>query len=484
MAIRTLRTLLAAAAGRLRPLLHLSRNPLSLSGVVLTTGAALTMLGFWVVEVAGGGPIHPYAGALFFLVLPGIFVLGLLLIPVGLLWRRRRLRRAAGLPPEYPRLDLHDPGVRRGARLVTLATAANVAILSTATYRGMGYMDSEAFCGLTCHTVMAPQHTAFVDSPHSRVGCVECHIGPGASWFVRSKLSGARQVVAVARGTYSRPIPSPVHELRPARETCEHCHWPRKFHGDKLVVRTRHADDEANTPLTTVLLLKIGGHRPGRPDGIHGRHLADADRIQYVSVDGRREVIPRVTYLDGQGGTVEYVSEEPPPEGPLERRSMDCMDCHNRPTHAFELPERAVDRALAEGRISRALPFVRKQSVALLRSEYQDHDAAAKGIRGGLRAFYAGAHPAVLRDQGPLVEAAAAELAAIYRRNVFPQMKVGWGTYPDNIGHADFPGCFRCHDDKHRSPDGRVISQDCNTCHSVLAMDEEDPKVLTDLGLR
>jgi hypothetical protein len=473
-----------ATAARWRPLLYLGRNPLSLAGAALTTAAGVTLLGFWALEASGTRTIHPYAGAILFLGLPVVFVLGLVLMPAGAWWRHRRMRRAETLPEAYPRFDRRDPSVRRAVRVLALATVVNVAMMSAATYRGVGYMETEAFCGLTCHKVMAPQHTAFVDSPHARVGCVECHIGPGASWFVRSKLSGARQVLAVARGTYSRPIPSPVRELRPARETCEHCHWPRKFHGNKLVVRTRHADDEANTPLTTVLVLKIGGHKPGTPDGIHGRHLADAERVHYVSVNGRREVIPKVTYLDDQGRSVDYVTEDPVPPGPVEHRAMDCMDCHNRPTHAFELPERAVDRALAEGRISRQLPFVRKQSVALLRASYPDRPTAVARLAAGLREFYAAGYPAVLRDRPRDVDAAAGELAAIYQRNVFPDMKVGWGTYPNNIGHADFPGCFRCHDDKHRAADGRVISQDCNACHSVLAMDEEDPKVLTELGLR
>jgi hypothetical protein len=318
------------------------------------------------------------------------------------------------------------------------------------------------------------------------VGCVQCHIGPGADWFVRSKLSGARQVLAVARGTYSRPIPSPVHELRPARETCEQCHWPRKFHGDKLVVRTKFSDDEANTRMTTVLMLRIGGHSGLGSTGIHGRHLHDTERIRYESTDGR-QVISRVTYLDDAGQTVEYLSEEAAKASAgkeVEHRSMDCMDCHNRPTHAFQLPERAVDRALAEGRISPELPFVRKKAVEVLRAKYPDRETAGRRIVETLGEFYRTAHPAVYQDRRGLVDAAAAQVRDIYLRNVFPEMKIAWGTYPDNIGHEDFTGCFRCHDDKHKSASGKVISQDCEACHAVLAMEESDPKVLADLGLK
>jgi nitrate/TMAO reductase-like tetraheme cytochrome c subunit len=474
-------------AGWLRPVVFLGHNPLTLTGAVLTTSAGLTLVGFWAIEILGNRPTHPYAGIFLFLILPALFVLGLVLMPIGVLWRRRALRARGELPEAYPRLDFSQPFLRDAATLVFAATVLNVAILGTATYKGVEHMDSVQFCGLTCHQVMAPEYTAYVDSPHSRVACVQCHIGPGADWFVRSKLSGTRQLLAVAFGTYSRPIPSPVHELRPARETCEQCHWPRKFHGDKLVVRTKFSEDEANTRLTTVLMLRIGGHAGVGSSGIHGRHLDDTERIRYDSTHGR-QVISRVTYLDDAGKTLEYASDEAPtktgPPGEVEHRSMDCVDCHNRPTHAFQLPERAVDRALAEGRISPELPFVRKKSVEILRTEYPDRETAGKRIVESLGEFYKSSYPAVYADRRALVDAAAAQVRDIYLRNVFPEMKITWGTYPNNIGHDDFTGCFRCHDDKHKSANGKVISQDCTACHAVLAMEESDPKVLAELGLK
>ena len=474
-------------ASWLRPIVYLGHNPVTLTGAVLTTSAAFTLVGFWALEIVHGGSTHPYAGILLFLILPAIFAVGLVLMPAGVLWRRAVLRSRGQIPDQYPTIDFAHGVLRNAAVLVFVATSLNVLILGTATYKGVEYMDSTQFCGVTCHKVMAPEHSAFVESSHSRVGCVQCHIGPGADWFVRSKLSGTRQVFAVALGTYSRPIPSPVRELRPARETCEQCHWPRKFHGDKLVVRTKFSEDEANTRLTTVLMLRIGGHSGLGSTGIHGRHLDDAERIHYVSTQGR-QVIPRVSYVDDSGKTVEYVSEEavatPATDPAVEHRGMDCMDCHNRPSHSFQLPERAVDRALAEGRISPELPFVRKKAVEILRADYPDRETAGRRIVEALGAFYAGSYPAVYGARRGLVDVAAAQLKEIYLRNVFPEMKVAWGTYPNNIGHEDFAGCFRCHDDKHKSADGKVISQDCTACHAVLAMEEKDPKVLADLGLK
>jgi hypothetical protein len=471
-----------------RPLVYLGSNTLSLVGAVLTTSSAATLLVFWIYEIVKGGPIHPYTGIVFFLILPAGFVLGLLLIPIGALLRRRRLRARGLLPSVYPRVDFHQPILRRAAALVSGATVLNLAILGTATYRGVEHMDSVSFCGETCHSVMAPEYAAYLDSPHSRVACVECHIGPGAPWFVRAKISGVRQVFAVTFDTHSRPIPSPVKHLRPARETCEQCHWPQKFHGDKFLVRTKYLPDEKNTPATTVLVLKLGGRTTQGLVGIHGRHLDTSERISYLAIDGRRQVIPRVSYLADDGKTVEYLSTEvkttPEQLARGETRKMDCVDCHNRPTHAFELPERAVDRSIAAGRISRELPFVKKKLVELLRGEYPTQTAGAEAIGKGLVEFYRTSYPQSYANHRALVEAAAGEAQAIYRRNVFPEMKVAWGVHPNNIGHEDFLGCFRCHDDNHKSADGKTITQDCSACHTLLAQDEEDPKVLTDLGLK
>jgi nitrate/TMAO reductase-like tetraheme cytochrome c subunit len=470
-----------------RLLLFLGHNRLTGLGAVLTTGSALTMVGFWALEILQFRPVHPYAGIILFLLLPGVFVAGLALMPLGALLYRRRLRQRGELPAAYPKIDFHEPVFRHGVGLLAGATVLNVVILSMASYRGVEHMDSVEFCGTACHSVMAPEYTAYVGSPHSRVACVECHIGQGASWFVRSKLSGTRQVFAVTFNTHSRPIPSPVKHLRPARETCEQCHWPQKFHGDRFLVRTKYQDDEKNTRLTTVLVLKVGGRTWQGSVGIHGRHLNDRERINYVAIDGKRQVIPQVTYVDDGGRTVDYASTEVKATAEQlaagERRVMDCMDCHNRPSHTFELPDRAVDRAMSAGEISSELPYVKKKGVELIRAEYSDHAAATAGIVSGLTGFYKASYPETYSNHRALVETAAQRLVEIYRRNVFPGMKVTWGTYPNNIGHEDFLGCFRCHDGNHSSADGRTITQECDACHNVLAMEESNPKVLSDLGL-
>ena len=471
-----------------RLLFLLGQNSLTLAGAVLTTSSAVTLIAFWVYDVIIPGPPHPYIGILLFLILPGVFLIGLILIPTGIVLRRRRLRAGSQLGDSYPQIDLHQPMVRHGLLLVGVATFLNVLIFGTASFRGVTYMDSTQFCGQTCHTVMTPEFTAYQGSPHAHVECVGCHIGPGAGWFVRSKLSGVRQVFAVTLHTYSRPIPAPVKYLRPARETCEQCHWPQRFTGDKFVVKTTYKEDEKNTPQTTVLLMKIGGRTWQGAVGIHGRHLNEGSRIQYISIDDKRQVIPVVYYTDDSGKQVEYVSSEIKTTKQQldagEHRSMDCVDCHNRPTHAFDLPENAVNREMAGGQISTDLPYIRKEALELLKVEYPDRETARQQITEGVNAFYRTKYPSVYDSRRALVQQAAGSVSEIYMRNIFPEMKMTWGVHPSNIGHNDSPGCFRCHDGSHASADGKVIANDCDTCHSVLAMDEEKPKILTDLGIK
>jgi hypothetical protein len=345
-------------------------------------------------------------------------------------------------------------------------------------------MESTQFCGQTCHKVMDPEYTAYQRSPHARVACVECHIGPGAPWFVRSKLSGSYQVLAVTFDLYPRPIPTPIHNLRPARETCEQCHWPERFSGDKLVIKTKYADDEKNSTTKTVLLVHIGGRNPdSKLIGIHGRHLG---LVSYLPGDGKRQQIPWVSYRNADGTMTEFASTDTPPKADLlangEKRTMDCMDCHNRPTHTFDMPENAVNREMAAGRISPDLPFIHKEASELLKVNYRSRLAAETELPEALREYYRRNYFAIYNSRRAQIEEAAKGLLYIYEGNVFPEMNITWGTYPNNLGHNDFPGCFRCHDGNHKSKSGAEITQDCNACHTLLAMDEPDPKILHEMA--
>jgi hypothetical protein len=459
----------------LSPLIHLSNNWLSLSGVVLVTTATVFWL-FLLPITLHGITDNPYIGILAFLALPAPFLAGLVMIPLGMWLKRRREGRP---PPDFPALAWSNPELRKLAYFIGAATVINIVVASQLTYGAVNYMESVTFCGQTCHKVMQPEYTAYQNSPHSKVECVKCHIGPGASWFVRSKLTGVGQVVAVALNTYPRPIPTPVRNLRPARETCEACHWPQKFGEDRLRVITKFADDEHNTLTKTVLLMKIGGGNGGA--GIHGTHLGPGVTIRYAHSDETRQTIPSVEY-EGPGGKRTYATPGAKTAG-LPIREMDCLDCHNRPAHTYELPERGIDRVMSAGQISPALPFAKKKALEILKVNYASREEGAQRIPAAFAKYYQDSYADIWAQRRSEVTASAQQALALWNHNVFPDMKVTWGAYPNNLGHTDFPGCFRCHDGNHATADKRSITQDCNACHNLLAMDEANPKILGDLGV-
>jgi hypothetical protein len=464
--------------GPIRAFLHaITRNGVSLAGAALTTAAAILFISLFIGESIGLGG-GPYLGILTFVVFPAIFVLGLVLIPVGVAWQRRRARSAAArgaAPGLLPVFDLNVGRTRMLLLVFLAATLVNVVIIAVSTYKAVEVMDSTKFCGTACHSVMTPEYTAYQRSPHSRVPCVSCHIGPGAGWFVKSKLSGSWQLISVNLNLYPRPIPTPVHNLRPARDTCEQCHWPNKFVGDRLRVITHYQDDEPNTALKTVLLLRVGGLQGRASKGIHW-HVDPGVRIRYLA-DDSRDKISTVELTRPDGKTTTFAAPNAPKQGPW--RTMDCIDCHNRPSHVYRAPEDEVDRAMAEGRIDPALPFIHREGLKVLHATYGSQDEARAKIVTALDEFYAKAQPAV--DKAKLA-AAAAELGVIYAANVYPSLNITWGTYPTHLGHTSSPGCFRCHDGEHVSDSGATIAQDCDMCHTVLAADEPDPAVLKTLS--
>jgi len=465
-----------------RPALFFGNNPISLAGGAITSASGVTMVGYWLVEMFGRPNDNPYLGIIFFLMLPALFIGGLVLIPIGVFLRRRVLQKAGQIPAEFPKIDLNDRIFRHGLDIVLLATIVNLLVVSIATYRGAAYMDSPQFCGQSCH-VMHPEYTAYKISAHSHVACVDCHIGTGAEAYFSAKVNGTKQLVEVTLHRYPTPIPSPVTSLRPARVICEGCHTPARFVGEKLLVKSNFADDQQNSETQTVLVLHLGGEDSlSHLSGIHGVHL---NRMEYVATDSTRTTIPWVQRQNADGSETVFTSSAlngAMPQG--ERRTMDCIDCHNRASHTFVTAEEAINRAMADGSISPELPWVHKEGLQLLNATYASQAEAREKIPAQLEAFYRTQHPEVLPAKAALVKSAGEGLVTLYSQNVFPDMKVTWGTHPNNIGHMNYPGCFRCHDGDHTAKGGKLITQDCANCHNLLAVDETKPKVLADLGIQ
>jgi hypothetical protein len=422
---------------------------------------------------------NPYVGVLVFLIAPGFLVAGLLLIALGA-WRERRRRRrlAPGALPELPRIDLNVPRQRRTVAAVAAVGFAFLLVTAVGSYQSYEYSESVSFCGRLCHDVMRPEFTAHEAAPHARVACAGCHVGPGASGFVRSKLSGLHQVYATVAGVYPRPIRTRTESLRLAQQTCVRCHWPGRVYGDVERVRRHFLSDEKNSPWTVRLLVKVGGGDPARgPVGGAHWHVNLAEKVEYVATDPQRQVIPwvRVTGRDGTART--YQATDAPP-GPAEiaaatPRVMDCIDCHDRPSHEYLDPARAVDVAMSTGRLDPAIPFIKKQAVAALTGPYPTTAQALAAIAEQLTAFYRARHGELAATNAPALRRAVAAVQDIYRRNFFPEMRADWTAYPANVGHLVAPGCYRCHDGKHVAADGATIRHDCDACHVILAQGPE-----------
>ncbi|HSP97538.1 MAG TPA: NapC/NirT family cytochrome c [Candidatus Dormibacteraeota bacterium] len=458
---------------RLPPLVH---NRVSYAGAAIALLALAAMVFLFVLSSLAGDGEAPYAGLVTFILLPAFLLFGLVLIPIGMLRERRYLRRTGAYSiPRFPVVDLNIPQERNAATIFVVGSIMLVSMTVFGSFQAYEATESVAFCGSTCHTVMEPEKVAHRRSPHARVRCVECHVGPGTQWYIRSKLTGAHQLWSVATDSYPRPIPVPIESLRPARETCEHCHWPGQ-HADVQRLKTRVAflPDEANTRWEIDLLVNVGGgDRDEQTAGIHW-HLNPSNRVEYIPADASRQKIPWVRVTDRRTGTAtEYNSTEEPlsaeqiAAGPV--RVMDCLDCHNRPSHRFETPEAAVDQAILAGGIDPSLPGIKAAATELLKPEYASVAEAEAAIDKGLRDHYAENEPTVLSQREPTLVQAATALKAAYRTNFFPAMKARWSAYPNNAGHFNFPGCVRCHDGLHQDAAGESIASGCTTCHVITA---------------
>jgi nitrate/TMAO reductase-like tetraheme cytochrome c subunit len=465
-----------------RPILMLlTSHWLCFVGAALATTAGFSWLFALPVQVTGRAS-NPYIGLLAFIAIPAVLIAGLILIAIGVYLGRKRLEK---IQRELMVLPDRRTYLRQIAIFFAVTSAANILIGTQGTYRAVEHMETPMFCGQTCH-VMKPEFTAHQNSPHARVECVDCHVSPGAAGWLESKMAGTRQLVDVVFNRVHRPIESAIqaNRLVPSSLTCEQCHWPQKFDAVKLRVIFNYQADANNTKTQTVLMMLTGG---GDLGGIHGKHFGPGVEIHYAASDPARQTIPWVEYRNRDTGKVRtFLADGATAQSVanLTRHQMQCVDCHNRPTHAFELPDRAVNKALGLGRISATLPFIKKKAVELLKASYSSNEEASRTIPAALARFYQQSYPVVSSQRARDISGAGAEIAAIYNRNVFPDLKVAWGAYPDNLGHTDFPGCFRCHDGSHSTADQKMtITQDCSTCHVPLAMDEANPQVLTTLGL-
>jgi nitrate/TMAO reductase-like tetraheme cytochrome c subunit len=459
----------------------LLQNYVSLGGISIVLASLTGILLLLLIQLTRADTA-PYLGILTYILLPAGLVFGLAVVALGVMGERWRRRKSS--PEEiaaYPILDLSGPRRRRKFLAFVFVTVLFLFMTAFASYQGFEYTESVEFCGIRCHTPMKPEYTTYLAGAHARVRCVDCHVGSGADWYVRSKLSGAYQLYSVMFNKYSRPIATPVHNLRPAPETCEQCHWPEKFFGAQMKVFNKFDDDERNTPRQVRMLINVGGGSPatGNVTGIHW-HMNIANEVTYISTDEQRQQIPWVRIKDRNGNVTEYHDPtqrlSPKQIAESQQRRMDCVDCHNRPAHVFLPPEVSVDQAFAAGKLDTELPYLKQRSVALLSGEYNTTDQALEAINAGLQSYYGMNYPDVYTRKAAEISGAVATLQSIFQTYHFPEMRTDWRTHINNIGHYNAAGCFRCHSGRHVSDTGKLITTNCDICHTTIYDSQGPPQ--------
>jgi nitrate/TMAO reductase-like tetraheme cytochrome c subunit len=448
-------------------------NPITLLGTAVAT-ITFTIILFLIIVETISSKDSPYLGIITFIILPTILILGLLLIAFGIYREHFREKHGKHRNEQLPKIDLNDLKQRRAISIFLIGTVVLLIFSAYGSFKAYEYTESVEFCGTVCHKVMNPEYVSHANSPHARVACVACHIGPGTTWWVRSKLSGAYQVYSYIFNKYSKPIPTPVANLRPATGTCEQCHWPNAFYSKMEKKKVYFLSDKENTRMTLTLLINIGGgnEESGVTNGIHW-HMNIANKITYLATDSARQVIPWVKIQSKDGKVTIYkstdikLSNEQLKNGNY--RIMDCIDCHNRPTHVYSPPATSVNDMMADGFIDTTLPYIKSISVQALDEGYTTKQIALDSIRISIEEFYQSNYPNIFVSKKFNIENAIKEVQKIYSLNYFPSMDVSWKKYPNNIGHLYSKGCFRCHDGKHVSSDGKVITKSCTACHTILS---------------
>src|SRR5215217_1514902 len=464
----------------------LFRNYVSFAGALIVTAAVVSILLLFLIELTQTSD-NPYLGIVTYIILPAFLAFGLIVVVIGMLIERRRRRRSPSSQiPEYPRFDLNEPGQRRLAIALLALSFIFVCASAFGSYRAYEYTESVEFCGQACHTVMKPEFVAFNATSHAKIRCVDCHVGHGAESYARSKLSGARQLFSLVAGSYSKPIETPVHNMRPADQTCEQCHWPSKFHGAQLKTFNHYAYDEQNSLRQSRMLINVGGGDPasGPVAGIHW-HMNLGNEMTFIAGDKQRQVIPWIRVKDRNGKVTEYYDRTRPLSAEQiatgEKRRMDCIDCHNRPAHAYLAPDVAVDQSFAAGRLDPSLPYLKRQTVEALNKPYATEGEAVKTIAQSIDAFYQTNYSTLYTQKSDAIKGAISETQRVFKTYFLPEMRTNWETHPNNIGHLYSSGCFRCHDGEHVSNTGKAIRTDCNICHTVI-YDSANPAASAKLG--
>ncbi len=456
----------SGGAGNPRPFRtpRILQNWIGLAGGVLAASAIFAFIFLFAIDIFARQS-NPYMGILAYVVAPAFFFMGVGLIALGYILQRRHRKKTRGEPiPLVLSINLTNKRHRRILGVFVFGAIGFLLLTAFGSYQSYHVTETVGFCGEACHVPMEPQFVTYQHSHHASVQCAECHVGPGATAYLKTKVNGVKQLYHATLGDFQRPIRLTERDKRPTEETCGNCHWRERFIGNLEKTRHHFLADETNTPFSVRLLVNVGGGDPvtGPVTGSHW-HTNLANKVEFITTDESESQIPWIRLTEADGKTTVFKTPEftgNPTDHPI--LTMDCMDCHNRPAHRFDSPNDAVDLALLSKRIDPTIPWVKKNAVDALSRIYPDRSNAKQEIETYLTSQY---------PDDPRTPALVSQVQSIYQLNFFPEMKADWRAYPDQAGHKDSAGCFRCHDGNHvAETDGRPLKgSECSSCHVILA---------------
>jgi thiosulfate reductase cytochrome b subunit/nitrate/TMAO reductase-like tetraheme cytochrome c subunit len=449
-------------------------NPITLTGSIVSLISFVLII--FLMTLAFFSEINnPYIGIVTFVILPLFLLSGIAAVIFGIFRENRRFLSMEYSNRRMPVIDLNKPKHQVATLFISVGTIVFLSMTIFGSFKAYEYTDSDDFCAKVCHKVMEPQYSAYMRSTHYNVGCVKCHIGPTANWTTKSKLAGAYQVYQVLANVYPKPLASPIDHLRPEESTCITCHSPKHFYDEKKKTHEYYVTDEANSHYTFSMLIKVGGGNPetGNNKGIHWV-MNLQNEITYYATDNTLEEIPWVRSKNKQTGeeTVYKLMDTKLPEniGRSDKlRRMDCMDCHSRQSHELNPPSRSVNEYISMNRIDVKIPYIKNVGVQALESQITNKQHAYTDIKNFVWGFYNNSKYEINDKMRTGIDEAVAQLHQIYQQNYFPEMRSSWKKFPNQMGHLFSPGCFRCHDGKHVSDNGKVITNNCANCHEIYA---------------
>lgn len=444
-------------------------NNISAIGAILIVGSIIELILQFFILIFSNQSGY-FLGVFLFVFAPINLFLGVILILTGIKKKERtnKLKMQDG--------ELDDEYISQRNALVVFIVGLGIffIVIMIGNIKTMNFANSDAFCGEVCHSAMEPEFITYKNSKHDDVSCIHCHYNEDDDLLLKSKLAALRQITTILGGNYNLPLSTPSHTLRPIRSTCVHCHRPILFDPETIRLKEHYLVDEENSRWNINLVLKIGNEQTSEIfiKGIHW-HVHPDNLVQYVSNNNKQE-IPWIRYINktrndttlyidnSSGFNLSYLDT-------LEIWEMDCMDCHNRTSHNFMAPSQFINQQLSLGNIYSSIPEIKSNLLEICEEIFPSIDSLKTFSSLYIKEFYKENYIEYYESNEKIIISSIDAFVDEYAKNIFPAMNVSWQSYSSNIGHLYYKGCFRCHNDLHKSEEGKILKRDCNLCHTITA---------------